>query len=161
MTAGVSKDWIKQVIEDKEGSVEVLLEQLEPEYNQLRQEGRTIEAGDLLVPIDRNRLSDLFEDGMIITAPCEPGYIRDPNFPTCSKKESVCRDHPELSECGGGVININIIIKIIHRHASSGSASSSMSKDCFDAIKVAWSGKIQRGQNNEVDRFIDKCLVIT
>ena len=93
------------------------------------------------------------------STPCEPGFIRNPDFPTCSSKESVCRDHPQLTECG--VININIIIKnIIHRSGSSGqSSSSSISKDCFDAIKLAWLGKIHRGQNPEVDSFIDKCIM--
>ena len=93
------------------------------------------------------------------STPCEPGFIRNPDFQTCSSKESVCRDHPQLTECG--VININIIIKnIIHRSGSSGqSSSSSISKDCFDAIKLAWLGKIHRGQNPEVDSFIDKCVM--
>lgn len=31
--------------------------------------------------------------------PCEPGYIRDPDFPTCSDKEFVCREHPTIDEC--------------------------------------------------------------
>jgi hypothetical protein len=90
---------------------------------------------------------------------CEPGFIRNPDFPTCSSKDSVCRDHPQLTECG--VININIIIKnIIHKSGSSGhSSSSSISKDCYDAIKIAWLGKIHRGQNPEVDSFIDKCIM--
>ena len=35
------------------------------------------------------------------STPCEPGYIIDPGFPTCSQKESVCNNHPELKLCGG------------------------------------------------------------
>ena len=93
------------------------------------------------------------------STPCEPDFIRDPDFPTCSSK-SVYRDHPQLTECGG-VININVIImNIIHKSGSSGhSSSSSISKDCFDAIKIVWLGKIHRDQNHEVDSFIDKCVM--
>ncbi|MGH9983572.1 MAG: hypothetical protein ACRD8W_06405 [Nitrososphaeraceae archaeon] len=31
--------------------------------------------------------------------PCEPGYIRDPDFPTCNDKDRVCEENPELEEC--------------------------------------------------------------
>ena len=58
-------------------------------------------------------------------------------------------------------IDIDIIVKnIIHRGGGGGSGSSShgLSSACFDAIKIAWLGKIHRGQNHEVDNFIDKCL---
>jgi hypothetical protein len=33
------------------------------------------------------------------STPCEPGFIRDPDFPRCSQKEKVCNKHPELNEC--------------------------------------------------------------
>jgi len=33
------------------------------------------------------------------STPCEPGYTRDPDFPTCSSIESVCRDHPDEDVC--------------------------------------------------------------
>lgn len=48
----------------------------------------------------------------------------------------------------------------IHKtiHSSSGGSSSSLSKGCFDAIKIAWLGKVHRGQNSEADNFIDNCL---
>jgi hypothetical protein len=51
-------------------------------------------------------------------------------------------------------------MNIIHKSGSSGhSSSSSISKDCFDAIKIVWLGKIHRDQNHEVDSFIDKCVM--
>jgi hypothetical protein len=31
--------------------------------------------------------------------PCEPGFIRDPDLPTCSDKERVCREHPNADVC--------------------------------------------------------------
>ena len=31
--------------------------------------------------------------------PCQPGYTRDPDFPTCSSIDSVCRDHPDEDVC--------------------------------------------------------------
>ena len=39
--------------------------------------------------------------------PCEPGFIIDPDFPTCSQKEAVCRDHPNIDECKDGDDNNN------------------------------------------------------
>ena len=33
------------------------------------------------------------------STPCEPAFIRDPDFPRCSQKEKVCNKHPELNEC--------------------------------------------------------------
>jgi hypothetical protein len=52
---------------------------------------------------------------------------------------------------------------VIHktlRSSSSGSGSitHSLSAKCFDQIKIAWLAKIHRGQNQEVDKIIDKCL---
>ena len=62
-------------------------------------------------------------------------------------------------------IDINIIIKLINSvHVNSGSSGNSHSNSvklggsCFDAIKIAWLGKVHRGENQEVDQFIDRCL---
>ena len=41
-----------------------------------------------------------------------------------------------------------------------GAGSSGLSKDCLDAIRIAWLGKVQRGQNAEVDKYIDNCLKV-
>ena len=48
----------------------------------------------------------------------------------------------------------------VHYTGSSGSSGSSygMSDSCYNEIKLAWIGKIQRGQNSEVDSIIDKCM---
>ena len=59
--------------------------------------------------------------------------------------------------CGNPTPVIINIHKTIHSSSNSGS-SSSISKTCFDAIKIAWLGKVHRGQNHEVDQFIDNCL---
>lgn len=98
--------------------------------------------------------------------PCQSGYIRDPDFPTCSQKEFVCQKHPELIQCGGkgggkGGGNTIIIIKtIIHKTSSSHPGNSLLSKACFDVIKIAWLNNIHRGRDQEVDKFINKCLAI-
>ncbi|MGI0042898.1 MAG: hypothetical protein ACRD47_04235 [Nitrososphaeraceae archaeon] len=31
--------------------------------------------------------------------PCEPGYVRDPDYPTCNDKERVCEEHPNADVC--------------------------------------------------------------
>ncbi|MGC2428969.1 MAG: hypothetical protein WA421_18190 [Nitrososphaeraceae archaeon] len=49
-------------------------------------------------------------------------------------------------------IFINILNVI---HGSSSSGSHSLSIGCFDAIKIAWLGKVHREQNHEADQFID------
>ena len=50
---------------------------------------------------------------------------------------------------------------VIVKHTSSSSSSSSshnLSNQCFNEIKIAWLGKIQRGDFKKVDSIIDKCL---
>ena len=41
------------------------------------------------------------------STPCEPGYTRDPDFPTCSSIDSVCRDHPDEDICNNNDNNGN------------------------------------------------------
>ena len=54
----------------------------------------------------------------------------------------------------------NIFINV-HTHTSGGgSGSNNLSDECYDAIKIAWLGKVQRGDSHEVDYFIDNCLDI-
>jgi hypothetical protein len=36
------------------------------------------------------------------STPCQPGYIMDPDFPTCTDKDSVCNRHPQIKECQVG-----------------------------------------------------------
>jgi hypothetical protein len=35
------------------------------------------------------------------TTPCDEGYIINPNYPECGKKERICAEHPEAKVCGG------------------------------------------------------------
>ena len=58
-------------------------------------------------------------------------------------------------------VNIFITIKtIIHKASSSGHShsGSGLSQACTQAIGIAWMSKVQRGQDAEVDSFINKCL---
>ena len=57
---------------------------------------------------------------------------------------------------------IKKIVIDIHTHNNGGgsSGSQSLSDDCYDATKIAWLGKVQRGDNKEVDDFIDNCMDI-
>jgi hypothetical protein len=56
--------------------------------------------------------------------------------------------------------NHHIVVVVKHSSSSSSSSSHSLSGKCFDEIKIAWLGKIHRGQNHAVDQIIDKCLGI-
>lgn len=65
LIAGTNQDWIEEIIDEKEGSIELLPEPLLREYTTLKQEGLTIEANDLLVPVGRWRLPYLFNENRI------------------------------------------------------------------------------------------------
>ena len=74
LIAGVSKNWIEQVIEEKEGTIELLHEQFIEEYNRLKDEKLFIKANDLLIPVRKwaiNRLTiDNTQDPWFLTS-CE------------------------------------------------------------------------------------------
>lgn len=120
---------------------------------------------------------------------CDSGFIRNPSFPECQSKQSVCRDHPQLDECTRQKVpNQNLfgkqgpkltptIIKIrIAMHKSGGNANSKtvvnnnlatataapaaggLNPDCISVIKMAWTNNMQRGQDQQVDQYIDQCL---
>jgi hypothetical protein len=50
LKAGTSEDWIDVVIEPNEGTIELLPEPIYKQYSDLKAEGLTIAANDLLVP---------------------------------------------------------------------------------------------------------------
>ena len=95
---------------------------------------------------------------------CPPGFshnAHDNCFPNGKCPPGFSRqDEDESGKCfpvkQGPPNQIIVILKTIHSSSSSG--SNSLSNGCFDAIKIAWLGKVHRGQNQEVDSFIDKCL---
>lgn len=41
------------------------------------------------------------ESGRCISddVPCDSGYIRNPDYPSCDREEYICQNHPELDEC--------------------------------------------------------------
>ncbi len=60
LTAGVSKDWIEEVIDEKEGTVELLHEQFLDQYRDLRENQKLfIKANNLLIPVGKWALSKL------------------------------------------------------------------------------------------------------
>jgi hypothetical protein len=119
---------------------------------------------------------------------CDSGFIRNPNFPECQSKQSVCRDHPQLAECtghpnsnlrfgkpvqkptpeiikikiamhkSGGNTNSKTIINNNVATATAATAAGGLSPDCMSVIKMAWTSNIQRGQGQQVDQYIDQCL---
>ena len=75
--AGTSEDWIDVVIEPNEGTVELLPEPLYKQYSDLKAEGLTIAANDLLVPVGRRMIPGLIKDGRL-GSETEPGSTLDP-----------------------------------------------------------------------------------
>jgi hypothetical protein len=60
-----STHWIEEIIDEREGTIELLPEPLARGYNTLKNQGLTIEANDLLVPVGRWRLPYLFDNNRI------------------------------------------------------------------------------------------------
>jgi CRISPR-associated endonuclease/helicase Cas3 len=59
------EDWVHAIIDEKEGSEELLPEPLAEEHRTLKEQGRTIQANDLLVPVGSWRLPYLFKEKRI------------------------------------------------------------------------------------------------
>jgi CRISPR-associated endonuclease/helicase Cas3 len=57
LVAGTNEDWIDEIIDKQEGSVDLLPMPLVEEYRTLKDRGRMIEANNLLVPVGRWMLS--------------------------------------------------------------------------------------------------------
>jgi CRISPR-associated endonuclease/helicase Cas3 len=76
LVAGTNQDWIDQVIDEKEGTIELLPEPLAREYRTLKQQRLIIEANDLLVPVGRWRLPYLFDNNRIDTSQ-DPWVLTD------------------------------------------------------------------------------------
>jgi CRISPR-associated endonuclease/helicase Cas3 len=77
LKAGTSEDWIDVVIEPNEGTIELLPESLYKQYSDLKAEGLTIAANDLLVPVGRWMIPGLIKDGRL-DSETEPGSRLDP-----------------------------------------------------------------------------------
>jgi len=62
-----------------------------------------------------------------------------------------------------GTCTKNIVINV-HRTSSGSSSSSSeshtLSNTCYNTIRTAWLGKVQRGDDSRTDKIIDDCLNI-
>jgi hypothetical protein len=81
LVAGINQDWIDEVVDEKEGSIDLLPEPLADQYNTFRNEGLRIKANDLLVPVGRwrtylfkNDRVDISQDPWILT---DCGYTKE------------------------------------------------------------------------------------
>ena len=96
-------------------------------------------------------------DNCFPSGPCPSGFGRHDN-----DESGKCFPTPIHCPPGffpkHGVCTKDIFINMHNVIHGSSSSSHSLSGGCFDAIKIAWLGKIERSQNQEVDNFIDKCL---
>lgn len=97
------------------------------------------------------------------TGPCPTGFARhdDDETGTCFPGPHACPKNFHLDKQHKCIKTV-IIVKHTGSSSSSSSSSSShsLSSSCFNEIKIAWLGKIQRGENSRVDNIIDKCLNI-
>lgn len=81
LIAGTDQNWIDEVIDEKEGSVSLLPEPLVEGYRTLKEQGMTIDADDLLVPVGRWR-TYLFKDERRIDKSQDPWVLVDCNYST-------------------------------------------------------------------------------
>jgi len=58
----------------------------------------------------------------------------------------------------GGNTNSKTIINNNLATATAATAAGGLSPVCMSVIKMAWSSNIQRGQDQQVDQYIDQCL---
>jgi CRISPR-associated endonuclease/helicase Cas3 len=65
LVAGTCHDWIEEAIDRREENIDMLIDQMVDEYYALKRQGLIIKANDLLVPVARRRLSQLFEENRI------------------------------------------------------------------------------------------------
>jgi len=61
LTAGCHNDWTEEIIDESDGTIEVLPSSLKQEYTEALSEGRWLDADRLLVPIRTSNLSYLVE----------------------------------------------------------------------------------------------------
>lgn len=85
------------------------------------------------------------------SGPCPSGFHRvtDDESGTCFPNHKPDHNKP--------------VVIVKHTGSSSNTGNSNnhnLSGKCFDAIKIAWLGKISRGENSRVDSIIDQCLGI-
>ncbi len=76
MLAGSNRDWVEDIIDDKEGAIEVLPEPLLDRYDSKVKEGLVIEAFGLCVPVAKWRLGYLFKENRL-DREHDPWIIRD------------------------------------------------------------------------------------
>jgi len=70
-------------------------------------------------------------------------------------------DNDETGKCFSNHIHHHphhTIVIVKHTTSSSSNVSHNLSGKCFSEIKIAWLGKIKRGEFQKVDNIIDKCL---
>ena len=77
LIAGTDHEWIEEVIEEKEGTVDLLPKSLVNEYNVLNNQGLNIEAYNLLVPVGRWRLGYLIKEDCIDVSTIRNTWIID------------------------------------------------------------------------------------
>lgn len=91
------------------------------------------------------------------SGPCPTGFSRhdDDETGTCFPGPNVCHKGFHL---GPHHTCIKTIVVVKHSSSNSNSNSHNLSNSCFNEIKIAWIGKITRGENSKVDKIIDNCL---
>ncbi len=60
--------------------------------------------------------------------PCDPGFIMNPDYPSCENKDRVCQNHPDLEACKEDDVTNNLPYKSGYSHGCSDTKISDTSK---------------------------------
>ena len=60
--------------------------------------------------------------------PCDPGFIMNPDYPSCENKDRICQNHPDLEACKEDDVTNNLPYKSGYTHGCSDAKISDTSK---------------------------------
>ena len=63
-----------------------------------------------------------------------------------------------MHKSGGNTNSKTIVNNNVATATATAAVAGGLSPDCMSVIKMAWTNNMQRGQDQQVDQYIDQCL---
>jgi|SRR5215831_17530859 len=107
---------------------------------------------------DTKDISDIPGENCNDKGQCATGIDKPKPIPPC--RFDCPRPPPPPPKPGCDSIICITIVKIIHGGSGShhSSNSGSMSQLCYSVMHMVWNSHMQKGQNNEIDNYVNNCL---